>query len=214
MEGALISNVLKLLKENKDFPNYQAERRIDIFINHFLERLLSDYLKVPIFFSCPEFPLKKPDIVNSSKANNLSTKLDYLCYSKDQIFFIELKTDDKSIKPEQLKIYFDNMDWKICLGSVDRLINEVKNRSKDYQDKYRVLHNKLEPLRMDVFNKPVRIIYLSPLSPRQGESIGNYKIKNLKRFSELDIQLSDSEQKVWDFLSQIKMNVFEVIRES
>ena len=61
--------VLNLLKENKKFPNYAAERRIDIFINLFIEKILTAHFKQEVVFVAPEFPLKK---YPKDKTNNLT----------------------------------------------------------------------------------------------------------------------------------------------
>ena len=52
-----LEGIFELLLKNKKFPNYQAERRIDIFINYFIERILSKYLEKDVKFICPEFPI-------------------------------------------------------------------------------------------------------------------------------------------------------------
>jgi hypothetical protein len=78
MNNTFLENLFKLLTTNKEFPNYQAERRIDIFINYFLAEMLTNYMGKKVEFVCPEFPLKKAD-------NNQSTKLDYLCKTNDEM---------------------------------------------------------------------------------------------------------------------------------
>ena len=80
MTKDFLEPLFNLLVANKEFPNYQAERRIDIFINYFVERILSSYLEKETIFVCPEFPLKKAN-------TNQSTKLDYLCKTKNEIVF-------------------------------------------------------------------------------------------------------------------------------
>ena len=56
MSAKVLNGILSLLKENQKFPNYQAERRVDIFINYFLERILTKFLGEKVKFICPEFP--------------------------------------------------------------------------------------------------------------------------------------------------------------
>jgi len=114
-------DLLDLIKENKNYPSYQAERRIDIFINLFLIDILkSIYPNSYIKFIAPEFPLKKD--------NNQSTKLDYLCYRSEgdikEILFIELKTDADSFDEGQYKTYLDykkNKTWKDCIENLGRI---------------------------------------------------------------------------------------------
>ena len=78
MTQSILEGIFKLIIENKTLPNYQAERRIDIFINYFISRIISSYLGNKTEFICPEFPLKK-------QKNNQSTKIDYLCKSENEI---------------------------------------------------------------------------------------------------------------------------------
>lgn len=50
MSKGFLDILFELLAKNNALPNYQAERRIDIFINHFLERILTEYLKEKYYF--------------------------------------------------------------------------------------------------------------------------------------------------------------------
>lgn len=93
--------ILNLLRDNKQFPNYAAERRIDIFINLFLEKILSAYYEKKVIFIVPEFPLKK------NETSNQTSKLDYLCAFEEtkQPIFVELKTDVISFNSNQARFY-------------------------------------------------------------------------------------------------------------
>ena len=71
----IYEKLLQLLESNKRFPHYAAERRIDIFINFFLEDILAAYYKKKVIFVAPEFPLKH-------KSNNQTVQVDYLCAFK------------------------------------------------------------------------------------------------------------------------------------
>jgi len=114
-------DLLNLLAENKKFPAYQAERRIDIFINFFLVDILKHEIgkrqkDFQVAFIAPEFPLKK-------QGNNQSTNVDYLCVLEDKlgnkkILFVELKTDSSSFDEDQLKTYIkfrDEKTWRNCI---------------------------------------------------------------------------------------------------
>lgn len=209
MSSVVISSVIELLSQNKKFPNYQAERRVDIFINYFLERILTEYLKTPTTYVCPEFPLKTANLTQYGKSRNLSTKLDYLCCTSSEIIYVELKTDDKSIKPEQLEIYFNNINWSKCLENFDSLVNGPK-RNKDYQNKYNVLSERITSLRGNSYVDQVRIIYISPLSKDQRLNIGKYKVINPTPLHEINLKLSEDEIVVWKFLIEIGINIFEL----
>jgi hypothetical protein len=83
--------VFELLTQWRNLPNYQLERRADIFFAVYLARVLEQKLGLAIDpILIPEFPLKKD--------NNLSNKVDYLLLARDksQAFFVELKTEMNS----------------------------------------------------------------------------------------------------------------------
>jgi hypothetical protein len=202
MNDNILKSIIELLKRNKEFPNYQAERRIDIFVNHFLERILSKYLNKKITYRVPEFPLKKSD-------NLLSTKVDYLCYSEDEIYFIELKTDKSSINTKQIEIYFNNLNWQNCISNFEKIFDA--KRSKEYQEKYIFLKKEIDKIENI---KKIRVIYLSPLSEKQYEKIDNYLISNRKKLHELDLYLLEEEKYIWDFLCEIELQIFEVNKET
>lgn len=113
--------IFTLLSENKNFPAYQAERRIDIFLNIFLEDILKLYDRDATYkFIAPEFPLRK-------EPSFQSTKIDYLCLKeakdgKKEILLVELKTDSKSFKEEQLEIYKLFKIWNDCLKGLVEIL--------------------------------------------------------------------------------------------
>ena len=115
----VFQDLLDLLRDNKQFPNYAAERRIDIFINLFLEEFLSVYYKQKVVFVVPEFPLKKDE------KNNQTDKLDYLCAFEEtkQPIFVELKTDVISFSGKQAKFYYQKAKhWPGCIGALRAII--------------------------------------------------------------------------------------------
>jgi len=101
-EEMVFKAMIDLLRDNKRFPYYAAERRIDIFINIFLEQILTTYYDEKVNFIAPEFPLKH-------EPNNQANKLDYLCAFDDtkQPIFVELKTDTISYRNTQASIYME-----------------------------------------------------------------------------------------------------------
>ncbi|MCD8274630.1 MAG: hypothetical protein LUC96_06565 [Alistipes sp.] len=92
-----LTSLFDLLTDWRQLPAYQLERRADIFFALYLEDLLtycgyfadSDRLTV-----IPEFPAKQEHM-------NLSDRIDYLVASDDKIVYVELKTDNHSIRTEQ-----------------------------------------------------------------------------------------------------------------
>jgi len=130
--------MLDLLDENKLMPYYAAERRIDLFINLFLEKILIAYYRENVNFVVPEFPLKH-------RPNNQADKVDYLCaFNKTkQPIFIELKTDSISFNREQAKVYLKQAtDWPSCIDGLKAIIGN-KNMRFSYREKYFQLMKRL-----------------------------------------------------------------------
>lgn len=93
-----LQGIFDLLTSNKSFPNYQAERRVDIFINYFTKKILDSFLQEETKFVCPEFPLKL-------KESNRSTKLDNLYATASRPIFIELKQMHFLLNRVKLKVH-------------------------------------------------------------------------------------------------------------
>ncbi len=123
--------ILNLLIDNKKFPNYAAERRIDLFINMFLEIILTAHFGEKVIFVVPEFPLKR------NETNNRTDKLDYLCAFEEtkQPIFVELKTDVISFRNEQAEFYCEQAaSWPACVKGLQDIINTRMRFS--YREKY------------------------------------------------------------------------------
>jgi hypothetical protein len=92
-----LHQVFALLDQWRDLPNYQLERRADIFFAVYLARVLEHRVGLAIE-PCiiPEFPLKK-------EQSNQSNKVDYLLLARDRsaAFLVELKTEMSSRNAEQ-----------------------------------------------------------------------------------------------------------------
>jgi hypothetical protein len=130
--------LLSLLKENRSLPHYQAERRIDIFVNLFLAELLSDHYDDKVIFVAPEFPFKNP-------LGNRSKKLDYLCAfaATKQPIFVELKTDVRSFGEARAKGYFEKaQDWPACIKNLVAIIAEGSITDHN-RHKYSILMSRL-----------------------------------------------------------------------
>ena len=127
----IFEELLKLLVDNKRFPSYAAERRIDIFINYFLEDILTAHYREKVIFVAPEFPLKH-------SSNNLSDKLDYLCAldKTKQPLFVELKTDPNSLHKREAQCYKNHMrDWASCIEGLKKIISSPSMKYS-YRVKY------------------------------------------------------------------------------
>lgn len=203
MHQDFLNSIFNILIENKKFPNYQAERRIDIFINYFLEKILSEYLGKSITYVCPEFPIKK-------KGNNLSTKLDYLCKSEDEIIFVELKTDESSLMAEQAEIYL-NCNWANCKSDLQEIIKAVKN--KKHLEKYNTLNAVINKMYVTNANPSLRVIYLSPLSNQKSKFTKEVEILNAKKISDLSTPILPDDQILWTLIGKLDLYIFEVVKQ-
>lgn len=83
----------------RHLPSYQLERRADAFFGVYIRELLQwhlgdrDVLQPTVI---PELPLKQ-------ETSHRSDKVDYVLFSQrgDRVYFVELKTDEDSIRAEQ-----------------------------------------------------------------------------------------------------------------
>lgn len=138
-----IAGIIKLLSENKKFPAYQAERRIDIFINFFLKDILTNEVKktepdAEVEFVAPEYPLKK-------KKGNQSINVDYFCIKKvkqdiKEILLVELKTDSISFDEGQFKTYLNYKKKKSWNHSAEELIQIATSKGMKYPKRIKYYH--------------------------------------------------------------------------
>ena len=107
-----IEGIFNRLNKWAPFPNYQLERRADIFFAYYLPTILSrcfniDESIITLDRIIPEFPLLKKD-TKPGKKSNLSTKVDYAVFTDEDekknkhMYFIELKTTNNSIDYKQI----------------------------------------------------------------------------------------------------------------
>lgn len=149
-----LQTIFNLLNENKKLPYYQAERRIDIFINFFLEDIIRQHtIFTDAIYVAAEFPLKK------AEKSDHAAHIDYLMYSKihNRMLFVELKTDNRSFKEDQISFYdSDNqfLSWyqKMNLIKMKKfdhkkreLINVIEQKVGDITDKMLVEAVILQP---------------------------------------------------------------------
>lgn len=99
----------------KNFPTYQLERRIDAFMLPFLEEGIRNACEINddgLVFVYPEFPIKRLPKrgVSDVRIDRLSEYVDYLMYSPafNTVYFVEFKTEVKSIKGSQFWSYYLN----------------------------------------------------------------------------------------------------------
>lgn len=97
-----IEDLFGLLDQWRHLPNYQLERRADVFFGLYLPAFLEERFGTTLGGIVPEFPIKR-DLIWPSYQSNRSVKVDYVAFSQDRqrCFFIELKTDAGSRRDEQ-----------------------------------------------------------------------------------------------------------------
>lgn len=118
--------VIGLLEDNKKFPYYSAERRVDLFFTYYAERILTEYYGEKIIFVAPEFPIRH-------KGDNQAENADLLCAfaSNRQPIVVELKTDNKSFNKIQLEKYVDRAkDWGEVMCGLVKIIPKSNYRVK------------------------------------------------------------------------------------
>jgi hypothetical protein len=147
-----IDQLFALLTEWRRFPNYQLERRADIFFALYLRDILRHcYPGNDFDLIIPEFPLRYGSIRDKDQGNssNLSAKVDYVCVDRNNKFcvLLELKTEERSLSKAQ----FENMenalrkDYEMLTNGVRELLMHTKEKSK-----YTTLLNYLDtPLTAD-----------------------------------------------------------------
>lgn len=96
-----IFQLFELLDKWRHFPNYQLERRVDIFFALYLSEILEIKNIRNITTIIPEFPVRIGEISKHTELNK-SYKIDYVViHDCNKVLFVELKTDPKSRRKKQ-----------------------------------------------------------------------------------------------------------------
>ena len=158
-DNKFIEVIFERLSKNISFPYYQAERRIDIFINIFLNEIIQQHTPFKnAEFILPEFPLKHDDTGHS-------VRVDYLMFDpiKQIVLFIELKTDDHSYGEDQILKY----EADICFKNWFDKMSKIK--MKGFADKKATL---TETIKEKIFkyndNPQIQVVILKPTIDESG----------------------------------------------
>jgi hypothetical protein len=87
----------------RHLPNYQLERRADIFFSLYLSEVVGEVLELEMEPEVvPELPIKR-DLIWPDPPSNRSVKVDYMLTAVDRsrVVFVELKTDTRSRREDQ-----------------------------------------------------------------------------------------------------------------
>jgi len=155
----MINELFDLMDKWRHYPNWQLERRADIFFALYLEKILATTGVSKVRLIIPEFPVRIGEI--SEVDINKSKKIDYLVLSESEVILVELKTDNSSRRLEQ-----DDYLRKAQEIGLGALIAGVK---KIYQatiakKKYDYLMKDISTIEAtaDYAKLPMRIIYIQP----------------------------------------------------
>ncbi len=159
----------------RHLPNYQLERRVDIFFSLYLAEVLTEKLNFPIRPDLiPEFPVRIGTI--NKGASDKSYKIDYLALSVagDKVVFVELKTERKSWRLEQDQYLQAARD-----AGLEALLRGVLKifRATDSKPKYFYLLRQLQSMGLLVIPKPLTDIMARPTLQGANEALGDMHVK-------------------------------------
>lgn len=98
-----IDTLFNRMDDWRHLPNYQLERRADLFFSLYLTEVLEAKLEFPLLdLIVPEFPVRSGTIYPDSPSDR-SDKVDYVALSEDgqKAILVELKTDGLSRRDKQ-----------------------------------------------------------------------------------------------------------------
>ncbi|MBL0716833.1 MAG: hypothetical protein JJV89_02180 [Desulfosarcina sp.] len=158
----------------RHFPNYQLERRADIFFALYLPEVLESKMGFPVRPELiPEFPVRIGTIYPNISTNK-SYKIDYVALSveSDKAILVELKTEGLSRRPEQ--------DKYLCAAQNVGLIKLLEGlleifRATNSKKKYFCLLQHLED--MDLISIPVSLKEIMTRSTLQGANEASKQIE-------------------------------------
>ncbi len=146
------------LRDWSRFPKYSLERRVDIFLTPFLAPFLSARMEAPVTLVAPEFPIKL-------ESSNQSVNVDYLLRRDGRSpawLFLELKTDARSLRDEQLAHYL-----RAKGNRMTRVLADLDPIRKATLAVHRPKYDELRKA-VDASGPPleeIEIVYLSPETP-------------------------------------------------
>lgn len=129
-----LEQVFSNLDRWRHLPDYQLERRADVFFSIYLPELLGAFVGKPMLdIVIPKFPLK-------TGTNALSNKVDYVLFAQDRktACFVELKTDAGSRRDEQDE-YLKAAAKKGMEGVLADL-KEICAKTRSYRKYYHLLY--------------------------------------------------------------------------
>ena len=191
MTDPTICDVFDRLDKWRHFPNYQLERRADIYFAMFLPDVLkARYGPCQII---PEFPLRHGTLGTDKESTgkggigaNQSVKVDYAAFTKDPqaVYFVELKTDCSSVSLDQAKYLkkAKGLEFRKLADGIDYIIENKKTKQLK---KYKYLRKRLSDLSvLDLAQRP-EIVYILPERTQECTEVKGAKNVDLKKFASI-----------------------------
>ena len=173
-----INDIFNRMDKWRHLPDWQLERRADLFFSLYLKEVMEKKFKVGIKDTIiPEFPLRiRPK--SPKKQTNRTNKVDYAVFSDEdepQCYLIELKTDMKSIDREQLEYLEQAREKKITT-----LVKELKSvfESTDEKRKYLNLFEALKNVGLVEFKSQQNAIHNFKKYSTWAQVLEDIKISN------------------------------------
>jgi len=149
------------IEEMENLPGFSIERRLDVFVAHFLPGYLSEkvYKSKEVRLIAAEFPLKKPE-------SNQFTAVDYLCFVEDgndsRWVLVEFKTSEETLKTDHDQKQFNRYRVAQEAGMVANLtaLRQIRAAS-DNKSSFDSLLQKISGVQAII--DQVDIVYLTPL---------------------------------------------------
>lgn len=170
----LINELFDRMDTWRHFPNYQLERRADIFFALYLPEVLEVKLGFPIRPElAPEFPVRIGTIYPDIPIDK-SYKIDYVALSAkgDKTIFVELKTEVLSRRPEQDKYLLAAQEVSLC--NLLKGLLEIF-RATNSKQKYFCLLEHLE--RMELIKIPISMKEIMAQPTLQGANEASRQVE-------------------------------------
>ena len=143
----VIQNIFDRMDKWRNLPNYQLERRADLFFAVYLKLVLEHKFGTKLREDLiPEFPVRIGTIYPNIDINK-SLKIDYVAIAKDysEAIFIELKTDSASRREDQDRY----LRAAASLGFTELIEGLIKVfQATNYKKKYFHLFKLLEDMKI------------------------------------------------------------------
>lgn len=158
-----IEQIFDNLDTWRHLPNYQLERRADIFFSLYLKEVLEKKFECVLCDELiPEFPLRIGTL--DGNESNQSKKVDYVAITKDHrtAYLIELKTENSSLGKEQIQ-YLEKAQSTV--GSFQILLNAIPQirKGSNTKPKYDRLDDLIKSLKRPADNDSPSLNFISEI---------------------------------------------------